>query len=73
MSAFSIAQSSEAGFTWPAFLFLLAVLPAVVLCVYIYKKDRVEKEPIGLLLAVLALGVAVAFPAGWVESGFDKL
>ncbi len=58
-------------------LITAALLPAVVLCVYVFKKDRVEKEPIGLLLLLLALGVLSCFPAaeaekvvGGVISGF---
>lgn len=34
-----------------------ALLPAIVLLVYIYKQDRVEKEPFSLILKVLILGV----------------
>ncbi len=48
-------------------LILAALLPAVVLCVYVFKKDRVEKEPIGLLLLLLALGAVSCFPAAYVE------
>ncbi|MBQ3069625.1 MAG: PrsW family intramembrane metalloprotease, partial [Clostridia bacterium] len=40
-----------------------ALLPAIVLCVYIYIKDRVEKEPILLLLLLLGAGVLMTFPA----------
>ena len=28
-----------------------ALLPAIILMIYVYKQDTVEKEPIGLLLA----------------------
>lgn len=44
-----------------------ALLPAVVLCFYIFKKDRAEKEPIGLLFGLLGLGVAICFPAAKIE------
>lgn len=50
-----------------SFLVFAALLPAIVLCVYIYKKDRVEKEPIGLLIKLLALGALICFPAAEVE------
>ena len=40
-----------------------ALVPAVALCVYVYKKDRVEKEPLGLLLRLLGAGVLCIFPA----------
>ena len=42
-------------------LLLAALLPAVVLLVYVYKKDTVEKEPIALVLRMFVLG-AVAGP-----------
>jgi hypothetical protein len=34
----------DALFTNKIFLFVLAVLPAILLMIYIYKKDRLEKE-----------------------------
>lgn len=48
-------------------LVLAALLPAIVLCIYVYKKDRVEKEPIGLLLLLLGLGAVSCFPAAFIE------
>lgn len=39
---------------------LAAVLPAVFLLRYIYKHDTVEKEPPGLLLSLLLMGVLAA-------------
>ena len=44
-----------------------ALIPAVALCIYIFKKDRVEKEPIGLLLGLLFLGGLICFPAAEIE------
>ena len=44
-------------------LLALAILPAVVLMVYIYIQDTHEKEPIGLLLTIFFLGVLSALPA----------
>lgn len=46
---------------------LAAVLPAVFLLRYIYRQDTVEKEPPGLLLTLLLLGVAAALVSGVVE------
>lgn len=55
-------------------LTIAAVLPAVVLCVYVYKKDRAEKEPIYLLLVLLALGGISCYPAARIESvAYDLL
>lgn len=44
-----------------------ALLPALVLCIYIYRNDRVEKEPLSLLLKVFFLGAASCFPAAYIE------
>lgn len=44
-------------------LSLTALIPAIVLCIYIYIKDRVEKEPIGLLLLLFAAGGVAYLPA----------
>lgn len=46
---------------------LAAVLPAVLLLRYIYLRDTVEKEPPGLLLTLLLLGVAAALASGVLE------
>lgn len=46
------------------FLLVAAALaPAVVLCVYVYIKDRVEKEPVLLLVKLLLLGALCGLPA----------
>ncbi len=50
-----------------------ALLPAIALCIYVFKKDRVEKEPIGLLLGLLLLGGLICFPAAEVEGGLIDL
>ncbi len=54
-----------------------ALFPAIALCIYIFKKDRVEKEPLGLLLSLLGLGVLICFPAAEIETVlfdfFDRL
>lgn len=49
-------------------LVVAAIIPAVVLCVYVFMKDRVDKEPISLLFRLLLLGIAACFPASYVES-----
>lgn len=41
-------------------LMAAAVIPALVLLIQIYKADRLEKEPIGLLLVLLAAGGIVS-------------
>ena len=39
----------------------LAVLPAALLLIYIYRQDKIEKEPMGLLLSLLLMGVLAGF------------
>lgn len=48
-------------------LVIAALFPAVALCIYVFKKDRAEKEPFGLLLLLLVLGAAICYPAGELE------
>lgn len=47
---------------------LAAVVPALFLMRYIYRKDTVEKEPGGLLVSLVFLGVAAALVAILLES-----
>ncbi len=49
-------------------LICAALLPAIALCVYVFKKDRVEKEPLGLLLGLFFAGVLICFPAAELET-----
>ncbi|MGN0114789.1 MAG: PrsW family intramembrane metalloprotease [Acutalibacteraceae bacterium] len=50
-----------------------ALLPAAALCIYIFVKDRVEKEPIGLLLGLLLLGGLMCFPASYIENAMFNM
>ncbi|MBQ4543293.1 MAG: PrsW family intramembrane metalloprotease [Clostridia bacterium] len=49
-------------------LTVAAILPALILCIYVYKKDRVEKEPAGLLITLLISGMAIVYPAAEIET-----
>ena len=49
-------------------LFVAAVLPAVVLLIYVYSKDKVEKEPIGLVLRLFFLGALAGPIAAVIEN-----
>ena len=51
----------------------LAILPVIVLLVYIYRKDRFQKEPIGLLLAALGMGMLSVLPISFVEKFLSNL
>lgn len=57
-----------------AVYFLAAVLPAVILMFYIFQKDKVEKEPVGLLLRLIFGGVLAALASVFLETiGIDIL
>lgn len=47
-----------------------ALLPAIILMIYVYKQDTVEKEPIGLLLALFGFGMLSCIPASILEEVF---
>jgi len=49
-------------------LIVAALLPAIVLCIYVYKKDRLEKEPLRLLMFLAFAGVVCCYPASLIES-----
>ena len=51
------------------FLIILAILPAAVLGVYIYKKDRVEKEPLPMLAWLFVLGGLTTISTDFREMG----
>ena len=51
-------------------LILAAVLPALLLIVYVYHKDGIEKEPTGLLVRLFLAGCLCCIPASVLESIF---
>lgn len=53
-------------------LLALAVLPVVALLIFIYAKDRYEREPLSLLLATFFTGVVSILPAIMLEMGFSQ-
>ena len=52
-------------------LALLALVPAIILLIYIYAKDRVEKEPFKLLFKLFIFGALVAIPVAIAETVLD--
>lgn len=54
-------------------LIFLALLPALALVVWIYKKDNVEREPVGLIFKTFAFGVVSAIPAVALELLFEVI
>jgi RsiW-degrading membrane proteinase PrsW (M82 family) len=49
-------------------LFWAAVIPPIFLMYKVYQMDRIEREPIGLLLRLFALGAVACFPAAIIEA-----
>lgn len=52
-------------------LLVLSVLPVVVLALYVYRKDRMQKEPLGMLLKAFAMGMLSVLPAVALESALS--
>ena len=50
-----------------------ALLPALFLMHYIYRLDRIEKEPLGLLIRLVGAGALSCFPAAFAESSLISL
>ena len=49
-------------------MIVLALLPAVILLVMIYRADKIEKEPIGLLAKLFIFGVLTTISAMILET-----
>ena len=45
----------------------IAIIPGLFIIVYVYRKDTVEKEPLGLIIRLLLLGVLSCSVAGTLE------
>lgn len=56
-----------------ALLAAVALIPAIVLCGYVYYKDRAEKEPIGFLLLLFGLGAFCAVPVLMISDPVNEL
>ena len=51
-------------------IFIAGVLPALILLYFIYKQDKIEKEPFGLLAKLFIAGGLMTIPAGIAEAFF---
>ena len=49
-------------------LLMLAAAPSAAILLYVWKKDRIEKEPVGLLVKLFLLGMLSCLPAMLLES-----
>jgi RsiW-degrading membrane proteinase PrsW (M82 family) len=50
------------------YLLLLAIAPAIILMMYVYFRDKYEKEPVKLILKGILLGAIIIFPVGLIEN-----
>ncbi len=52
---------------------LFAIVPAVVIVIYFYRKDRARPEPKGIIVRIFFLALLSTIPAIFVELGIDHL
>lgn len=53
-------------------LLMLAVLPGILIIIYVYKKDKVEKEPWPLIIKLMIFGALSCIPASVMEMFIDS-
>ncbi len=53
-------------------LLILAIAPIVVLLLFMYYRDRYEKEPVKLLIAAFGMGILSILPVLLIESFFSE-
>lgn len=71
LSQFSNNVAQNGDLVTGLLLVVAAVIPAIALCIFIFFKDRAEKEPVWLLLSLLGLGVVSCIPTVVVEIVID--
>lgn len=54
-------------------LLALAIIPGLLIIIYVYAKDKVEKEPIPLIIKLVVLGALSCIVAGTAESGLAQV
>lgn len=50
------------------YILILALAPVLILLVYVYFRDKYEKEPVKLILKGILFGAIIIFPVGLVEN-----
>ena len=53
-------------------LMMLAILPGILIIIYIYRMDKVEKEPWPLILKLMLFGTLSCVPASFMESAIES-
>lgn len=54
------------------FLIVISVLPSILYMRMVYKKDKIEKEPVGLIIKLLIFGGLSVIPIGFFEFFLDE-
>jgi len=54
-------------------LLAVAIAPGIAIAIYVYKRDKYEKEPLGLLVKCFVFGALTGFPAGFAEDFILRL
>ncbi|MBR1386098.1 MAG: PrsW family intramembrane metalloprotease [Bacilli bacterium] len=52
------------------FNLVIAIVPTIILCFYVYKMDVIEKEPTNMLLRLFFLGILITIPVAFIEQSF---
>lgn len=54
-------------------LMMLAIIPGILILFYVYRKDKIEKEPIPIILLVMFLGALSCILAAIIEGILDSI
>lgn len=46
---------------------IVAIIPSIILCYYVYENDIIEREPMKMLFMLFFLGVLITVPASFME------
>lgn len=52
---------------------MISFAPIILILIYIYRRDKYEKEPIGMLIKSVALGAVITLPILFFEFALDEL
>lgn len=52
----------------PDYLLFLALLPGILIIIYIFRKDKVEHEPVSLIVKLIVFGAVSCIPAIFAEN-----
>lgn len=52
---------------------VIAVIPSIILCLFVYKMDVIEKEPMSMLFRLFFLGILSTIPTAYMEKTIISL